>query len=137
MTATANQMAWTVAARTDEAGPLRRRVTAYARDHGMAEAPLADLALAVGEAIANAVVHAYRDLPIGVVDVTADVTDGALVVAVCDHGGGLIPRPDSPGLGLGLSMISQLADTFRIRDRDGGGTELHMGFALAGTSPGR
>jgi serine/threonine-protein kinase RsbW/stage II sporulation protein AB (anti-sigma F factor) len=132
MTDLTQEERWTVAARPDQAGPLRRQVTAYAGALGMPAQRLQELTLAVGEAIANAVIHAYRDAGPGTVDVTAGVRDGAVVVAVRDHGCGLVPRPDSPGLGLGLGVISQIADSLRIRPGDHGGTEVHMTFALPG-----
>ena len=40
-----------------------------------------------------------------------------LAVEVLDEGHGLIPRTDSPGLGLGLGVMAQLADDFRIANR--------------------
>jgi serine/threonine-protein kinase RsbW len=126
-------MYWSVPARPDEVGPLRRRVTAYAGELDLSEPRLSELALAVGEAIANVVIHAYRDAEAGVgtVDVTADVRDGTLVIAVLDQGCGLAPRSDSPGLGLGLSLISQTCDSLRICQGDHRGTEVHMSFLLS------
>lgn len=121
---------WSTSARADRAAPIRHRVTAYARDRGMPEARVSDLALAVSEAIANAVIHAYRDAPMGTMEVTAGVRDGSLSVAVRDWGSGLVPRRDSPGLGLGLPLISQLADTLQVDEPAGGGTQLRMTFAL-------
>jgi serine/threonine-protein kinase RsbW/stage II sporulation protein AB (anti-sigma F factor) len=121
---------WTVPAVPEQAGPLRRLVTAYAGEMGMLSPRLGEVALAVGEAIANAVVHAYRDAAEGTVDVTAGVGDGALVVSVRDQGCGLRPRPDSPGLGLGLGLISQVTDSLRICQGDRCGTEVHMTFLL-------
>ena len=39
----------------------------------------------------------------------------------------MTPRPDSPGLGLGLPLIANLSDNLEIRDGpDGRGTELVM-----------
>jgi serine/threonine-protein kinase RsbW/stage II sporulation protein AB (anti-sigma F factor) len=130
MSATVHEVRWTAPARRDEAGPLRRLVTAYVGELGVPAARLSEIALAVGEAIANAVVHAYRDRPPGTVDVTARVDEGELVVSVCDEGCGLVPRPDSPGLGLGLGLISQVADSLRIAQGESGGTEVRMTFVL-------
>ena len=40
-----------------------------------------------------------------------------LVVDVRDNGRGMVPRLDSPGLGLGLPLIAQLTDVLEILDR--------------------
>jgi serine/threonine-protein kinase RsbW len=125
-----HEVTWTVPARPDEAAPLRRMVVAHAAAHGMAARRLSELALAVGEALANAVVHAYRDQPAGTVEVTSRLSDGLLVITVSDRGGGLVPREDSPGMGLGLPMISQIVDDLRISEPEGGGTELRMSFTM-------
>jgi two-component sensor histidine kinase len=57
-------------------------------------------------------------------------------VQVADEGGGLAPRVDSPGLGLGLILIAQACDELDIIKREGGGTELRMRFGLNGRGPG-
>ena len=69
---------------------------------------IADIALAVTEACTNAVVHAYRDSS-GTISVTASHADGALTVTVRDHGTGMAPRVDTPGLGVGLPVIAAIA----------------------------
>src|SRR5919205_3332794 len=62
---------------------------------------LADVKLAVTEACTNVVVHAYPDGE-GPMSVSAALRDRRLTVVVSDEGRGIVPRPDSPGLGLGL-----------------------------------
>jgi anti-sigma regulatory factor (Ser/Thr protein kinase) len=85
--------------------------------------------IAVSEAVTNAVVHAYARRP-GDVVVTAHMPKGdGLVVDVLDDGDGLVPRADSPGLGLGLALIAQLTDAFEVREPAHGGTMVHMRFA--------
>ena len=79
------------------------------------------VALAVTEAVAIAVVHAYRDGDPGLVYVAASLEDGSLAVVVSDDGQGMTPRTDSPGVGLGLALIANLTDAMRI-EHDGGGT---------------
>jgi anti-sigma regulatory factor (Ser/Thr protein kinase) len=50
-------------------------------------------------------------------------------VVVNDDGMGMSPRDDSPGLGLGLSLISRLADQTEYRtSADGRGLALRMSF---------
>ena len=85
------------------------------------------VALAVTEAVTNAVMHAYRDREPGTVRIFASVGDGALVVIVSDDGPGMTPRTDSPGIGLGLSLIAQLSTTVEI-DGNGDGTRVIMSF---------
>jgi serine/threonine-protein kinase RsbW len=90
---------------------------------------IADIALAVTEACTNAVVHAYPNGG-GTINVTASHLDGELDVAVRDHGGGISPRVDTPGLGVGLPVIAAIARSVAIGSPDGGGTEVRMQFAL-------
>jgi anti-sigma regulatory factor (Ser/Thr protein kinase) len=87
--------------------------------------------LATSEAITNAVVHAYRGGP-GKVHVTAAVVSDELWILIGDDGCGMQVRSDSPGLGLGLMLISQECDDFTILTRASAGTEVRMRFDLVG-----
>jgi len=50
---------------------------------------------------------------------------------VLDEGHGLIPRADSPGMGLGLGLMAQMADDFRVANREGTpGTSVSLRFSL-------
>src|SRR3954447_627829 len=65
----------------------------------------------VSEAVSNAVVHAYRNEDeAGRVHVAPSLDDDGVEVAVDDDGLGMRPREDSPGVGLGLPLIGDLAD---------------------------
>jgi anti-sigma regulatory factor (Ser/Thr protein kinase) len=88
--------------------------------------------LAASEAATNVVVHAYaeQDLP-GTIEVSATVAMDELWVIITDTGHGLRPRLDSPGLGLGLAIIAQLADGVDLVRPASGGLELRMRFALS------
>lgn len=86
------------------------------------------VALAVSEAVTNAVIHAYRDRETGAVRIFASVAGDALVVVISDDGPGVTPRADSPGMGWGLPLISQLATTVDI-DGDEDGTRVVLSFA--------
>jgi serine/threonine-protein kinase RsbW/stage II sporulation protein AB (anti-sigma F factor) len=59
-------------------------------------------------------------------------TPGGVSIVVEDYGSGLTPRPDSPGLGLGLPIIAQVADDFEVSDLGHTGTRVRMGFATNG-----
>ena len=92
-----------------------------------------DIALAVSEACTNVVHHGYRDGRSGGFRVCAQSVDGAVRVTVSDDGGGVVPRPDSPGLGLGLPLMAALTDRLDIGPGDGGtGTVVCMHFTAAG-----
>ena len=85
------------------------------------------VALAVSEAVSNVVVHAYRDRAPGPVRISAGMDDDSLIVVVSDDGSGMVPRTDSPGLGLGLPLMARLASAIEI-DGDGAGTRVTMRF---------
>ena len=113
-----------VAALRHAVGELAMRAGATARAAG-------DVALAVGEACGNVVLHAYPPGETGPLIVEARVRDRELEVIVTDMGRGIVPRPDSTGLGLGLPLMTTLARHVTITDGDGGrGTEVKMIFAL-------
>ena len=90
---------------------------------------LADVKLAVTEACTNVVVHAYPDGD-GPMEVAAGVRDGRLLIAVRDEGRGMLPRPDSPGLGLGLPLIATLAETLELGRSPDDRTEVRMTFNI-------
>ena len=111
---------------------IRHTLSRWARELGVREEVISSLGLAVSEATTNAVVHAYADLPDpgqGIVKIDAAVDEDLLSVTVCDEGRGMKPRPDSPGLGLGLPLIAQMATSFEVHEGTAGGTEVRMSFA--------
>jgi serine/threonine-protein kinase RsbW len=112
-------------------GQLRHRVVAYAAEIGVNEAARDAIGLAVSEALTNIVVHAYDgDRGTMTVEAWRDGTE-ELVILVLDEGHGLAPRAASPGLGLGLGLMAQMADAFLIASRDGtAGTMVSLRFAL-------
>jgi len=102
---------------------------------------LDDIKTAVSEACNNVVMHAY-DGREGPLEVDLRVLEHALEVVVRDHGVGIASRELAeavateqatelgPGRGLGLAVISALADSVDMRRREPHGVELVMRFAL-------
>lgn len=88
--------------------------------------------IVVSEAVANAVVHAYRDRAPGQVRLQAWLDDELLTVVVADDGVGMSSGRDSPGLGEGLAVIRRLASEVEVHSR--GGTRLVMRLQLAGAA---
>ena len=82
---------------------IRRRVWAFAAEHGASAQLLAAIQLAVTEAVANAVKHGYGGAG-GELRVDVDVEDGELEVVVADGGRGFASEADE-GLGLGLALM--------------------------------
>jgi anti-sigma regulatory factor (Ser/Thr protein kinase) len=90
---------------------------------------LSDVKLAVSEACANAVVHAYPKGEPGLLDVELSTGSGNIEIVVRDHGRGMMPRTDSPGLGVGLPLMASLAESLELTNSTDGGTEIRMRFA--------
>ena len=90
---------------------------------------LADIKLAVTEACTNVVVHAYPEGE-GPLGINAWMHDDRLTVIVHDEGRGMLPRPDSPGLGLGLPLIATLAESLELGTGNAERTEVRMTFLL-------
>ena len=89
----------------------------------------------MSEAVTNAVVHAYRDREHpGQVHVSASLDDEGVDIAVADDGIGLRPRTDSPGVGLGMPLIADLADRVEITGVDPGNVASRAHFMLMGAA---
>lgn len=108
---------------------VRQALRGFLEADGLQGERIEDVLLAVTEACANVVRHAYRhEDGAGDVDLVAAVGDGAVTVTVVDSGLGFAPRVDSPGLGLGLPVMAALATRLEISARDEGGTVVEMAF---------
>jgi serine/threonine-protein kinase RsbW len=118
-------------ARAENIAIVRHAFGALGEVYAVSEQRLSDIRLAVTEACTNVVVHAYPDSEEGPLEVEAKLSGEDLTVIVRDRGKGIAPRPDSPGLGLGLPLIASLADTVKLGRNDDGHTEVQMGFSLA------
>jgi serine/threonine-protein kinase RsbW len=111
-------------------GAIRQQVAEVARECGLDERRIDDVRLAASEAASNAVVHAYRDGREGEIRISVEIVGNEFVLVVADDGPGMVPRPDSPGLGLGLPVITTVSDRMEVVSENGG-TELHIAFGLA------
>ena len=126
--------AWSFTTARETPMQARRAAVAWARRHVEDRDVLSDIALAVTEAATNVVLHAYRDREQpGAMIVEAERSEDHVRFSVRDEGTGLAPRVDSPGLGLGLGLIAQVADSADVRAPETGGTEVVMRFKLPHT----
>jgi serine/threonine-protein kinase RsbW len=121
-------------ARAENIAIVRHAFGALGEALAIDEEVVSDIRLAVTEACTNVVVHAYPDDSEGPLEVSATLTDDELTVLVRDEGPGIVPRPDSPGLGLGLPLIASLAEGMQLGHAEDGRTEVCMVFSLVGPS---
>jgi serine/threonine-protein kinase RsbW len=122
----------TYPASADSVGAARRDVVRMARDAGASRDMLADIELAVSEASTNAVIHAYTlSGARGESFTVAAAFQGAqFSVWVTDEGQGAQSGARSPGLGLGLEIMTKLSDRLVIGVLDDGRTQVEMRFRL-------
>lgn len=129
-------------ARAENIAIVRHALGGLGDVYGISEEKLSDIRLAVTEACSNVVVHAYSEHIAehdsssgrpgwGTMEVSATMVGDDLAIVVRDWGEGIKPRPDSPGLGLGLSLMAALADTVQLGHDTTEHTEVRMGFALS------
>jgi serine/threonine-protein kinase RsbW len=120
-----------LAAETDNVPLVRHALRGLLEASGVTEERISDITLAVTEACANAVLHAYTDER-GQFEAAADLSPaGELVVTVRDYGSGMAPRVDSPGLGVGLPVMAAIADALEIDTPGGSGTVVRMTFDVS------
>lgn len=125
---------------------IRGQVQRWAQRHHIPEHAVIDLVLALGEAVANGVEHAYRGMASGTVDVEVElhqprrrapgrtVTElrergGRIVVRVSDHGRWRPPPAVNGYRGRGMLVIERLSRWVRV-DRTGSGTRVCFEIAF-------
>jgi anti-sigma regulatory factor (Ser/Thr protein kinase) len=119
----------TLPARAENVAVVRHALGGLGEALALHPQTLSDVKLAVTEACTNVVVHAYGDGE-GPMEVAASVDGDALRVTVRDEGMGIVPRPDSPGLGLGLPLIATLTESLELGKASDDRTEVTMVFRL-------
>ena len=104
----------------------RLALTGLSQLRAIGDDTMADLKLALTEAVSNSVRHAYRSSGGGHVDVTYELTAHRLGIQVVDDGEGF--DPDEPPTfegeelsegGLGIAIIRSIADEFEIQSAPG------------------
>jgi len=119
----------TLQARAENVAVVRHALGGLGEALALHPQTLSDVKLAVTEACTNVVVHAYGDGE-GPMEIAASVDGDALRVTVRDEGMGIVPRPDSPGLGLGLPLIATLTESLELGKAPDDRTEVTMVFRL-------
>jgi serine/threonine-protein kinase RsbW len=106
----------------------RLALTGLGQLREIADDTMADLKLALTEAVSNSVRHAYGPEGEGSVDVVYELHPDRLAICVADNGEGFDPDEDPPDLpesdelsegGLGIAIIRSIADEFEIHSSPG------------------
>jgi anti-sigma regulatory factor (Ser/Thr protein kinase) len=95
------------------------------------EVDVVGITLAVSEAVANVVAHAYDDGEPGVIDLTGTASPEEVAIVVRDRGRGLDAPGGTPGAGFGIEIIRRLAEDV-VLDDGAPGVELTMRFRRRG-----
>jgi serine/threonine-protein kinase RsbW len=114
-----------IPARAEYIALARLALSGLAEIASLTEEQLADLKLALTEAVSNSVRHAYPDGS-GFVSVSYEVSGRALGIEVVDDGAGFDPQRPPPlegeeltEGGLGIAIIRTIADEFEIQSQPG------------------
>jgi len=118
----------TLPARPENVAVIRHMLGAFAEALRLPPDLVEDMRLAITEACTNVVRHAYEEPAQGTIDVVIRPNDDRLEVIVSDQGAGMGPSSDVAGPGLGLPMISALADDVEISSGQNRGSRLLMSF---------
>jgi anti-sigma regulatory factor (Ser/Thr protein kinase) len=124
-----NELRINCVARREAARPMRHAVAAFLAAAGNFDREASDDVLtAVGEALANAVEHAYADSEELDVELFARIErNSTLAVDVFDHGT-FVERDPLPNRGFGLRIVEAIASEVVV-NRDNG-THVRMRFHL-------
>ena len=117
-----------------ELGAIRRELGRWIAPLGLADEEVADVVLAVDEATANVVQHAYPAGDTGDVELTLWTEPGALCIEVVDHGSW--QGADQPGRGIEL-MQSMVGAVLIHVDERGSRVLLRHPLPLTDEVPGR
>lgn len=129
---------WERPAEPASVGYLRLKARGYAEAAGAPAELCHAVTLSVSELATNAVMHAY---PCGGTTGPirlrcARAAGGHLLVEVSDDGVGMAFRPDSPGVGHGLAVVSRLAATLEVTaGPHGRGTTVALSFVPEDAEP--
>jgi anti-sigma regulatory factor (Ser/Thr protein kinase) len=109
---------------------VRDAVVGFVRRQGAGELDCDRIGLAVTEAAANVVMHAYPPGRRGEIRWAADIEDGDLQVIVSDDGRGLAAPGVPDGPGVGLRLIAEMTSELAVTGHDPHGVDVWMRFAL-------
>jgi serine/threonine-protein kinase RsbW len=93
---------------------IRRELAGWLAPLALTETETADVVLAVDEAAANAVRHAYGSDESGVVELTLWTEPGTLSIEIVDHGSWRPPADEPVEGGRGIPLMSTMSESVLI-----------------------
>jgi serine/threonine-protein kinase RsbW len=118
----------TLPARPENVAVVRHVLGAFAEALRLPPELVEDMRLAVTEACTNVVRHAYRDGDPGPIEIVIRPDGDRLDLTVTDRGQGIGPSADVAGPGLGLPLITALADSVQLERLPASGSRVTMSF---------
>ncbi|HJR18353.1 MAG TPA: MASE1 domain-containing protein [Actinomycetota bacterium] len=118
----------TLPAQPERLAGIRRIVGRWMRQNGSTQADTSDVLIACTEACANVIQHAYPNE--GLMDVRAEINDGALTLTVQDFGSWMTPVPNDGDRG--LQLMRGLMDSVDVVSGPEG-TRVTMRRAVGGS----
>ncbi|GAA1230506.1 ATP-binding protein [Pseudonocardia alaniniphila] len=109
---------------------IRRELGSWLAPLALTEDEVADVVLAVDEAAANAVRHAYGPDESGAVELTLWTEPGTLSIEVVDHGSWRPPVEEPTHGGHGIPLMSRMSESVLIHF-DGRGSRVLLRHRIA------
>ena len=103
---------------------IRRELSGWLAPLALTEDETADVVLAVDEAAANAVRHAYGPDEAGIVELTLWTEAGTLCIEIVDHGSWRPPAERPAEGGRGIPLMSHMSESVLIHFDDRGSRVL-------------
>ncbi|HXV92918.1 MAG TPA: ATP-binding protein [Pseudonocardia sp.] len=113
---------------------IRRQLAQWLAPLALTEDEIADVVLAVDEAAANVVRHAYGPGESGAVELTLWTEPGTLYIEVVDHGQWRPPAAEPVEGGRGIGLMNSMAEAVMIHF-DQRGSRVLLRHRVAGDRP--
>ncbi len=130
-----NKFTMQIPSRTDNLEIIREFVVGIARRYGFKDDAISEIELAVDEACANVIKHAYRYDDQHNIDITVETNSTKIAITISDQGLGFNPeRLESPQQrlqkhargGLGIALIRKVMDEVSFSINPGRHNEVRM-----------
>ncbi len=139
-----NEIKFTLPADSRNEGLSRAVVSAFAAQLDPSVSELGEIRTAVSEAVTNCIVHAYRGIAGGRIEITVRALDGGVIyIKIRDKGCGIpdvkkamepmfTTAPEEERAGLGFAVMESFMDKVTVRSAPDKGTAVIMTRKIVG-----